>query len=75
MRRHQQFKLQTYNNSSVERFQAIILVNGSTVMIFQTWYLNFVSTLEMATINAKTLRVGRNILSTMKLTAQPMDPS
>ena len=31
--------------------------------------------MEMVTINAKTLRAGGNILSTMKLTAQLMDPS
>jgi hypothetical protein len=68
-------KLQRFNNSSAERFQAIIQVNGSIALIFQTRYLNFVSTLEMATINAKTLKVDGNILSTMKLTAQLMDPS
>ncbi len=74
-KKHHLSKFPTYNNSSVVRFQAIIQVNGSTALIFQTMYSSFASTMEMATINAKTPKVDGNILFTMKLTAQPMDHS
>jgi len=69
------WKLQMYNNSSAVRFQAIILVNGSTVMISQTKFSNFASTMETVTINVKTHKVVGNIPFTTKLTALPMGHS